>query len=107
MAAVSRSYVTSFEKLIGPRGGGSEQLQQDEILRIAHFLEIPLTEADVKNVVADLFGETSTFREGKIGSWKDHFTPKHVAQFKKASGDLLIRLGYEVDSSWDLPKKLS
>lgn len=99
------AYITSFEKLIGPRGGGSEQLQKEEILRIAHFLEIPLTDADVKKVVENLFGGTSTFREGKIGAWKDHFTQTHVAQFKEASGNLLIRLGYETDNSWDIPQK--
>jgi hypothetical protein len=41
-----------------------------------------------------------TFRSGKIGSWRQHFTSKHKELFKQVSGDLLIRLGYEQDMDW-------
>lgn len=36
-----------------------------------------------------------TFREGKSGAWRDHFTAEHRALFAQVSGDLLQRLGYE------------
>jgi sulfotransferase 6B1 len=41
-----------------------------------------------------------TFRSGKIGGWKQHFTPQHKRLFKEISGDLLVRLGYEKDDQW-------
>ncbi len=94
--------ITTFEKLIGSRGGGNGHMQKNEILRIARFLEISLTDVEITHIQANLFGGTSTFREGKIGSWKDHFTKEHVALFKERGGDLLMRLGYETDNSWDV-----
>lgn len=36
-----------------------------------------------------------TFREGKTGSWREHFTGEHRALFAEVGGDLLERLGYE------------
>lgn len=41
-----------------------------------------------------------TFRSGKTGEWKNHFTPEHKSIFKEVAGDLLMRLGYEKDDSW-------
>ena len=44
--------------------------------------------------------KSPTFRSGKTGEWKKHFTEEHKKIFKDAAGDLLIRLGYETDLSW-------
>ncbi|MGE5375701.1 MAG: sulfotransferase domain-containing protein [Bacteroidota bacterium] len=41
-----------------------------------------------------------TFRSGKTGEWKKHFTPEHKKIFKDVAGELLIRLGYEKDLDW-------
>jgi hypothetical protein len=41
-----------------------------------------------------------TFRSGKTGEWKKHFTDEHKRIFKDVAGDLLIRLGYEKDFEW-------
>ncbi len=41
-----------------------------------------------------------TFRSGKTGEWKKHFTEEHKKVFKEAAGDLLVRLGYEKDNNW-------
>jgi hypothetical protein len=41
-----------------------------------------------------------TFRSGKTGEWKRHFTEKHKTQFKSCAGDLLQRLGYEQNGQW-------
>jgi hypothetical protein len=41
-----------------------------------------------------------TFRSGKTGEWKKHFTEAHKKLFKDVAGDLLIRLGYEKDLNW-------
>lgn len=44
--------------------------------------------------------KSGTFRKGKPGNWREHFTPENVALFKQATGDLLVRLGYEQDGNW-------
>jgi sulfotransferase 6B1 len=41
-----------------------------------------------------------TFRSGKIGAWKDQFSPENKRLFKEIAGDLLIQLGYESDNGW-------
>jgi hypothetical protein len=41
-----------------------------------------------------------TFRSGKTGDWKRHFTEEHKGIFKEVAGNLLIRLGYERDDDW-------
>jgi sulfotransferase 6B1 len=41
-----------------------------------------------------------TFRSGKTGEWKKHFTDEHKKIFKSVAGDLLVRLGYEKDTNW-------
>lgn len=42
-----------------------------------------------------------TYREGKIGKWKEHFTDEHKELFKESDkNDWLIRLGYADDRDW-------
>jgi len=45
-------------------------------------------------------GKSPTFRKGKPGGWREHFTQKHKQLFKQVNGDLLIKLGYETDNDW-------
>lgn len=44
--------------------------------------------------------KSPTFRSGKTGEWRKHFTEEHKTLFKQAAGDLLIKLGYEKDGNW-------
>ncbi len=44
--------------------------------------------------------KSHTFRSGKTGGWKEHFTDDHKNLFKETAGDLLIRLGYEKNNDW-------
>ncbi len=45
-------------------------------------------------------GKSKTFRSGKTGGWREHFTDEHKKLFKEVAGDLLVRLGYEQDNDW-------
>lgn len=45
-------------------------------------------------------GRSPTFRSGKSGEWRDHFSAANVEQFKAVAGDLLSRLGYEDSEAW-------
>jgi hypothetical protein len=53
-------------------------------------------------VLADAIAphKSGTFRKGKPGNWREHFTEANKALFKEKAGDLLIRLGYEEDNNW-------
>jgi len=44
--------------------------------------------------------KSPTFRSGKTGEWKKHFTAEHKQIFKDVAGDLLIRLGFETNLDW-------
>ena len=41
-----------------------------------------------------------TYRKGKVGNWREVFSPIHKEQMKRVAGDLLIELGYEKDYDW-------
>ncbi len=45
-------------------------------------------------------GKSRTFRSGKTGGWREHFTDEHKRLFKDVAGDLLVRLGYEQSNDW-------
>jgi sulfotransferase 6B1 len=44
--------------------------------------------------------KSPTFRSGKTGEWKKHFTNEHKDIFKEVASDLLIKLGYEKNNDW-------
>ncbi len=44
--------------------------------------------------------KSPTFRSGKTGEWKKHFTKEHKKIFKEVAGNLLIKLGYEKNNDW-------
>ncbi len=89
-----------FERLVGLQGGGSLADQQEEIIKIAQFLEIPLDQTKLEHVINNLFGGTLTFMQGQIGRWKTFFSEKNKELLKKSLGDWLIKLGYDTDHNW-------
>lgn len=91
-----------FENLVGSKGGGSDEIQLEEIRKIANHIKVKLSPEQLKKVHDQLFGGSRTFREGQITGWKKHFTPEMKAAFKKTPGanELLIELGYEKDTNW-------
>ena len=44
--------------------------------------------------------KSGTFRKGEPGNWREHFTQGNIKHFKEATGDLLVRLGYEQNADW-------
>jgi hypothetical protein len=43
---------------------------------------------------------SNTYRKGRTGAWKAHFTDANRRQLKRVAGELLIRLGYEASLEW-------
>jgi hypothetical protein len=89
-----------FEDMVGALGGGSDSKQAESIRILAHLLGYTLSPSSVTKLCAQLFGNTPTFREGKIGSWKTYFTEEHKRSFKEKMGEELILLGYEENEAW-------
>ncbi len=87
-----------FEDLIHDRLGTLNQIADHLLYRI------PLTcsrETILDSLESSINPSKSpTFRSGKTGEWKKHFTGAHKKFFKDVAGDLLIRLGYEKDNNW-------
>jgi hypothetical protein len=87
-----------FEDLIQDRTAALNRI-------IDHFLRrIPLHESQqviLESLESSINPKKSpTFRSGKTGEWKKHFTSEHKKIFKDVAGDLLVKLGYEKNYDW-------
>ncbi len=90
-----------FERLIGARGGGSDDEQINEIASIGDHIGRPLTAHEASVIAARTWSpRSSTFRKGMIGDWRNHFKDEHKAAFKDLAGEELVALGYERDLNW-------
>ena len=108
-----RNLVCTYENLVGPHGGGSNESQMNELNNIAQFLELSINDEKLQNVAEVLYGNEadpfgkglltelqSTFLNGKVGNWKTVFKEEHKQAFKAKLGPALIALGYEQDDNW-------
>ncbi len=94
------NYSTTFEKLVGPAGGGSREAQLKELENIARHLGIRASPGELEQAARRSFGGTFTFRKGTIGRWRERFTEVHKEAMKEIAGQLLIDLGYEKGNDW-------
>jgi hypothetical protein len=87
-----------FEDLINDRTSALTRIMDHFLARIP--LQVP-RELILESLESSINPSRSpTFRSGKTGEWKKHFTPEHKKIFKEVAGDLLIKLGYEKDNHW-------
>ncbi len=85
---------TSFEELVGPRGGGSVAAQTRALIRIFAFLGI--TDTEPAQVAGRLFNpDVFSFYRGQIGSWREAFTPALQPLVADRFGAVLPAYGYE------------
>jgi hypothetical protein len=49
---------------------------------------------------ANLIHSTFKWRSGKQGEWKSHFSEKNKKSVKDLTGDILVDLGYELNTDW-------
>jgi hypothetical protein len=97
----SRAYTTRFEDLVGPRGGGSNDLQIQEVMRIGAHVGRPLQPSRAQEIAERTWtSQSSTFRRGVQGEWRTHFTEEHIEAFKATAGAELIAEGYERNADW-------
>jgi sulfotransferase 6B1 len=92
--------VVKFEDLVGPKGGGSTELQRRAVERVAAHVGLSADERTMRLVETNLFGVGRTFRKGQIGAWREAFSPEHERAVKEVVGSLLVELGYEAGPDW-------
>jgi sulfotransferase 6B1 len=88
-----------FEDLINNRDV-TVYAMLDEVEKTGYRIPTPREKALSVLVEAIQPKKSHTFRSGKTGGWKEHFTEEHKKLFKDVAGDLLVNLGYEKDNNW-------
>jgi hypothetical protein len=88
-----------FEDLINNRDATLNAML-DEVEKTGY--KIPTPRETALSVLVDAIQpkKSHTFRSGKTGGWRQHFTEEHKRLFKDVAGDLLVRLGYEENNDW-------
>lgn len=100
----------SFEEMINETRESATKILQYMILRLATiFASEAVVDTEIAKRTVDLMERSAlrthhspTFRQGKVGSWREHFTQEHVDLFKETDPGWLVRLGYEEDDNWGL-----
>jgi hypothetical protein len=82
----------SFEELVGPDGGGTGEAQLAAVQRIADFLGACTDPATLAKHAFDRGAHT--FRHGRIGRWREHFTAEHAELFEQRFGRTAHAFGY-------------
>jgi len=88
-----------FEDLINNRDAALESMLA-EVEKTGYKIPTPREKALSILVDAIQPKKSHTFRSGKTGGWRDHFTEEHKRLFRDVAGDLLVRLGYEKGNDW-------
>lgn len=88
-----------FEDLINNRDATLNAML-DEVEKTGY--KIPTPRAQALSVLVDAIQpkKSHTFRSGKTGGWREHFTEEHKKLFNDVAGDLLVKLGYEQNNDW-------
>jgi len=88
-------YLTSFEKLVGPNGGGDRKVQIQEVLNIAAFIGREIDYEKAGAIADQLFGGTPTFIKGQIKDWEKTLSQDLLKLYYRKEGNLAQKLGYE------------
>lgn len=86
--------VVKFEDLVGSGGGGTDEAQERVVGEIGRFLKC---EFSAENVKANLYGESKTFRKGKIGSAHEEVNAEVLELVKSELSASYAMMGYALD----------
>ncbi len=82
-----------FEDLVGTKGGGTLEAQEETINNLCNWLEIPTAKS--AGVADELFGPgRHTFRKGQVDSWRAELSEENIRLVEEKLGDVLTRWGY-------------
>ena len=82
------------------RRGATLAAMLDQVERTGYRIPIPRETALAVLANAIQPSKSRTFRSGKAGGWREHFSPEHKRLFLDVAGDVLVRLGYEKNNDW-------
>lgn len=88
-----------FEDLIDNRDATLNSMLE-EVEKTGYKIPTPREKALSVLIDAIQPNKSHTFRSGKTGGWREHFSDEHKKLFKDVAGDLLVRLGYETNNDW-------
>jgi sulfotransferase 6B1 len=88
-----------FEDLVDDRDATLNAML-DEVEKTGYKIPTPRERALSVLVEAIQPKKSHTFRSGKSGGWREHFSEQHKKLFKEIAGDLLVKLGYEKNNDW-------
>ena len=88
-----------FEDIINNRDATLNAML-DEVEKTGYQIPTPRDKALSMLIDAIQPKKSHTFRSGKTGGWRNHFTDEHKRLFKETADDLLVRLGYEENNDW-------
>lgn len=84
----------SYEELVGPQGGGSAQAQVRATTRLIDFLHA--SDSPPESIASTLYNPNAfSYHQGKIGAWREAFSPEHCRLVEKRFGEVLSLYGYE------------
>jgi hypothetical protein len=87
-------YKVSYEELVGPQGGGSEQAQLRAAAGLAEFLGCA-PGGSLEDVARSLYNPNAfTFHKGRTGAWREVFTEEHHRLAEARFGEILPTYGY-------------
>jgi hypothetical protein len=82
-----------YEDLVGPEGGGAEELQRATVERILRHLGADVGPDDI---AGQLYNTSSwSFHKGRTGAWREAFSSANLREFYRQYGDILEQFGYE------------
>ena len=85
-----------FEDLIGPQGSGLMDRQRRAIRQVCDHLELDWSDGQLDKIATNVFStKAETFHQGRIGAWKEAFTPSIERAFVASCGSYLGELRYE------------
>jgi hypothetical protein len=94
-AASSAGLTVRFEDMVGRQGGGSDDVQVEQVGRILDHLGYRSDGESAADVARRLFSERSiTFRTGRIDAWRTDLPAELSAEIEQRCGDSMARLGY-------------
>jgi hypothetical protein len=88
-----------FEDFI-TRPDAALDLMFEEVEKTVYRIPTPRPEARRIILQSIQPRKSRTVRSGKVGGWREHFSPEHKRLFLAVAGDLLVRLGYEDGDEW-------
>tara|TARA_S200000501_G_C20701378_1_gene689675 strand:+ start:156 stop:977 length:822 start_codon:yes stop_codon:yes gene_type:complete len=85
----SKSKILKFEEIIGPQGGGDVESQINSINDLSNFLGLEFNEEEIIEISNKAFGNSTTFRGGRINGWKSFLTDEQNKFFESEYHKLL------------------